>query len=88
MSRALLSCFRVTEWVRGVSGILPSASRSNAIASSIPANMRGPTDDVWINSRQPLASVNKCPAMFPLSTLEMYFGSSGRRSRVSYQLYK
>ena len=39
-----------------------------------------------IYTRQAPASVIKCPARFPLSTVETYFGSSGRRPRVSYQL--
>ena len=66
--------------------MLASASRSRRIESSIPANKGAPTASTWINSRQPFATASKCPARFPLSTEEMYWGSSGRRSRVSYQL--
>ena len=38
------------------------------------------------HSRHALASAIRCPARLPLSTEETYCGSSGRRSRVSYQL--
>ena len=38
------------------------------------------------SARQADPSAIRCPARFPLSTDEMYFGSSGRRSCVSYQL--
>ena len=36
--------------------------------------------------RQACPSAIRCPARLPLSTDETYFGSSGRRSCVSYQL--
>ena len=38
------------------------------------------------HSRQALATAIRCAARLPLSTDETYRGSSGRRSRVSYQL--
>ena len=47
---------------------------------------REPTIGRSIISRQAFPSAIRCPARFPLSTEETYFGSSGRRSRVSYQL--
>ena len=37
-------------------------------------------------SPQAFHKVIRCPARFPLSTDEIYFGSSGRRSSVPYQL--
>ena len=77
VSMALLSCFRVTMCVRGVSAIPASASRNNRIGSSIPARSSGPRDDSSISSRQLFPRASKCPARFPLSTEETYLGSSG-----------
>ena len=40
------------------------------------------------NSMQACFTASKCPARLPLSTVEMYCGSSGSRVLVSYQLKK
>ena len=87
-STELMSCFRVTRWVRAGSAILISLSRRSRPVSFNPERMCGPTDAFSINSRQLLPRVSKCPARFPLSTVETYLGSRGCRSRVSYQLNK
>ena len=70
MSMALARCFRVTRWVRGASAIPASASRNKRMESSIPARICGPSVDLSMISREALARVSKCPARFPLSTVE------------------
>ena len=44
--------------------------------------------DVYKRQAMPRRSTARQAAKLPLSTVETYFGSSGRRVRVSYQLYR
>ena len=76
-SRALVSCLRVTVCVRRVSATC--AERFAQQMDRIPDSSKHASsrDGSWISSRQPLPRASKCPARFPLSTEEMYLGSSG-----------
>ena len=80
------SCCHVTVWVRRPSRNWSVASRARSSASAMPARRCAAVGARTVHSRQALASAIRWPARFPLSTVETYGGSSGRRSRVSYQL--
>ena len=75
-------------WLRRSSPIAPAASRASAIASPMPASAAATGSGWSIIWRQALDSASRWPARLPLSTDDTYSGSSRRRSRVSYQLYR
>ena len=77
---------QVTVCVRRPSRSWSVASRARSSASAMPARRCAAVGGRTVHSRQALASAIRWPARFPLSTVETYCGSSGRRSRVSYQL--
>ncbi len=54
----------------------------------MPWSAAGPRSGAVAISRHALARTIRWPARLPLSTVEMYAGSSGARVRVSYQLRK
>ena len=54
--------------------------------SRIPAKDSSGVSGGSIQPRHAFASAIRCPARLPLSTVDTYRGSRGRRSRVSYQL--
>ena len=83
-SRSSWACVTVPVW---------RSSRMAGIASSIkrnpserPGKKSALGKGAFIRDRQDSASAIKWPARFPLSTVETYRGSRGRRSPVSYQL--
>ncbi len=63
-----------------------ASSRTRSTASATPWKRCCSVMAEVRHSRHALASAIRCPARFPLSTEDTYCGSSGRRSRVSYQL--
>ncbi len=87
-SIAWVSSRGVTRCDRLSSGRAPSASRARSRASATPRALSGVA---MVSSRQAAqvpASATRWPARLPLSTVETYGGSRGRRSAVPYQLKK
>ena len=71
---------QVTVWVRRPSRNWSVASRARSSASAMPARRCAGVGVRTVHSRQALASAIRWPARLPLSTVETYCGSSGRRS--------
>ncbi len=80
VSSSLSSRCRLTVWVCRSFVRLRSDSRVSISASAIPAVHAEFTKGRLLISLHALPTAIRCPARFPLSTEEMYFGSSGRRS--------